>query len=188
MLATRAMQLENAAAIAAEVDAAMAEAVRAVSWIGDPVSPRAASTPGGSPAAPRAQEPQRAGERMSELLVSPELFSIADLLALARQTAGSMLLPLDSALQVLRARVSPEEADGGPQPRGGASRPGEEETDDHDGNGRFDGVPAEVEAALRAAESSLRAAGFGSGDHDNDDGAEDAEVEAVLASALRGDL
>ncbi|KAJ1640802.1 hypothetical protein T492DRAFT_926309 [Pavlovales sp. CCMP2436] len=42
---------------------------------------------------------------MAGLLVSPEMFAIAELLALARHSAGGTLLPLESALQVLRARV-----------------------------------------------------------------------------------
>lgn len=175
------MQLPNAAAIAADVDAAMADATCSLTWV-DPE--RAPSGGGSSPGTPQ-PERQRSAEPMGPLLVSPELFSVADLLALARHSAGATLLRLDSALQVLRARVGPEEAAAGAPPRVAAAAScesvGAEPLESPDALGD---APAEVPAALRAAEGALRAFGASGGDEEGGSG-DDAEVEAVIAEALR---
>lgn len=199
MLALHASRLAaaEAAAIGAEVDAAMADAVRAVSWIGtDRVPPSSPAARGATARAPC--------EPMCELLINPELFSMADLLALARHSAGATLLPLDSALQVLRARVgamlpaaggpgaappSPgangllDGAEVGAAADGARARHGEATAF---GAEAVDAVPADIASALQAANRALRACGAADDSEDND--AEDAEVEAVIASALSGGL
>lgn len=170
-LALRVASLPESARIRTQVEAAMADAARAVCRL---------------PAAEQPSEPAR----MEELLISPELFAIADLLAVAQPSASGQLLPLEAALQVLRAAVARQ------QPR---QRAAEEYLPGVDAN-VMDSIGAQADAALREAESALRGVSLDYADESDsglrdpatsrqdDELATDEEVEAVLASALRGDL
>jgi hypothetical protein len=91
--------------IGAQVEAAMADANRALGWISANRSQPAGAPPAAQQGAgPSGAAPPMVPARISQLLVNSELFSLAELLAIARHSAGSLLLPLESALQVLRAQ------------------------------------------------------------------------------------